>query len=194
MTFNLSDEMKMKNTWSRSLAPLLVLIALVAGCERSTAPEFLAGPQTARAPAERLHKVRNVATQVVGSPAVSRVIGAEGGSLAHGGHRLDVPAGAVSRPTLFTMRLLEGGFVEVDLHASVTRSGRTEDVGEHGFLKPVALQLSYAAAAVDDPARLRIVWVKNDGALEPLPSAVDPTSHAVTALLEHFSAYALASN
>lgn len=186
----------------RTPAALLTLCALLlTSCEpaRVTAPRSAA---PAPAGAEARSSEAGSYTLVEGTLPlgvdlrVSEVIGLEGGTLRLAGHTLAVPAGAVSAPTLFSMAQLPGGLVEVEMLAlRSTLAGTLLDVGEQGFAVPVTLTLTYAwADDVPDPARLLIVWRKPDGTLEPLPSRVDPETRTVTAELEHFSRYCLATN
>lgn len=126
----------------------------------------------------------------------SKIIGIQGGSLSLLGHRIDVPAGAVSRPVLFTMVVSTPGFIEVELDATISGLfGRVIDVGGAGFDRPVQLSLTYARATnVEDPADLVILRRLPSGAVEELPSRVDGDRQTVTAELEHFSRYCMAAN
>lgn len=137
----------------------------------------------------------HVPVHVAGSSAAA-LIGSGGGTISVAGHVLTVPAGAVSRPTRFTMAVVNDGYVEVELNATVPQSrGPGIDVGEKGFDRPVTLQLNYAWAAGDvDASRLQIVWVKEDGSLETLSSTADSGTKTVTADLDHFSKYAIGQN
>lgn len=121
---------------------------------------------------------------------VVKVIGLDGGLLNLGGHSLLVPAGAVTSPTTFSMELLPSEYVMVDLTA--TRGG--VDVGEKGFDKPVTITLSYDKLNVRDPRKLFILRVNENGQHEKLRSVVDTQKRTVSAELDHFSKYAMASN
>lgn len=130
---------------------------------------------------------------------VTNLISLSGGSLTLLGHTLVVPRGAVTGPTLFTMIIGLNGYVEVHLEAlGYSLLGGLLNLGGDGFRKPVRVTLSYANATnVGDPNDLVIVhlpgWWGYDRA-EPVPSTVDPVRKTVTAELDHFSRYALASN
>ena len=119
-----------------------------------------------------------------------KVIGLDGGLLTLKGHALLVPAGAVTEPTTFSMELLESRYVMVDLTATV----RGEDVGEDGFEKPVTISLSYDKLYIRDPSKLFILRYNENGQHEKLPSVVDTRKKTVSAKLDHFSKYAMASN
>lgn len=121
---------------------------------------------------------------------VVKVIGQAGGLLNLGNHSLLVPAGAVTEPTTFSMELLKSEYVMVDLTA--TRRG--VDVGEKGFEKPVTITLSYDGLRIKDPSKLFILRVNENGQHEKLPSKVDTKKKTVSAELDHFSKYAMASN
>ena len=88
------------------------------------------------------------------------------------------------------MELLESRYVMVDLTATV----RGEDVGEDGFEKPVTISLSYDKLYIRDPSKLFILRYNENGQHEKLPSVVDTRKKTVSAKLDHFSKYAMASN
>jgi hypothetical protein len=126
---------------------------------------------------------------------VTGLFGVLGGLLNVDGHGLAVPRGAVLRLTLFSMATVAGPVIDVDLNAYennllnriLTRVGL--------FNRPVTVELSYAQATnVTDPSRLVIVRVHDDGTFEVLPTRVDRNRRVVTAELDHFSKYAMASN
>jgi hypothetical protein len=129
---------------------------------------------------------------------LTKLISVEGGTISLLGHTLVVPKGAVSGPTLFTMLVGLNGKVEVHLTALVPTLFSILNLGEQGFRKPVRLTLSYAHARnVQDPNDLVIVYVPGlfgYNRVEPLPSTVDPVRKTVTAELDHFSRYAMATN
>lgn len=127
------------------------------------------------------------------------LIGSDGGVLSLLGHVLDVPAGAVSETTLFSMTVLQNGYVEVDLTATprslLYRLFFWRRVEAVEFDVPVELSLSYARATnVTDPSRLKIMRVNPDGRHEILPSTVDPVTKTVTAELDHFSRYCMVAD
>jgi hypothetical protein len=127
---------------------------------------------------------------------LAKLLGSDGGVLALLNHVLTVPAGAVDEPTLFSMTVLQSGYVEVELTATpkslLSRLFFWRKVEEVNFNVPVDLSLSYAKATnVTDPSRLKIMRVKPDGRHEILPSVVDTENKTVTAELDHFSRYCL---
>jgi hypothetical protein len=176
------------------LFPVLAL-AIAQGCERYEAPLVPRDPMYSAAPQHALHKVHDRRGQQ-SSNAASALIGRDGGMVQLGAHRLIVPAGAVDHPTRFSMRLADNGYVEVDLNASsYTAKGSKNDAGRRGFARPVTLRLSYEEADLaDGSSDVVIAWVKPDGSLQPLQSTRDERAHTISAELNHFSPYALASN
>ena len=130
---------------------------------------------------------------------IALLLGSDGGILALLGHILNVPAGAVSEPTLFSMTVIQNGYVEVELTATPKSLLNTlffwRKVEEVQFNVPVGLSLSYARATnVTDPSRLKIMRVNPDGRHEILPSVVDTVNKTVTAELDHFSRYCMVTN
>jgi hypothetical protein len=130
---------------------------------------------------------------------LAKLLGSEGGLLSLLGHVLNVPEGAVSQPTLFSMTAIQSGHIEVELTATPQSLLRRllfwRSVPEVHFNVPVELSLSYARATnVTDPSRLRIMRINPDGRHEILPSVVDPVTKTVTAELDHFSRYCMIAN
>lgn len=130
---------------------------------------------------------------------IALLLGSDGGILTLLGHILNVPAGAVSEPTLFSMTVIQNGYVEVELTATPKSLLNSlffwRKVEEVQFNKPVGLSLSYARATnVTDPSRLKIMRVNPDGRHEILPSVVDTVKKTVTAELDHFSRYCMIAN
>lgn len=126
---------------------------------------------------------------------VTGLFGVLGGLLNVDGHGLAVPRGAVLRLTLFSMETVAGPVIDVDLNAFENNLVNRVLARVGLFNRPVTVELSYAEATnVTDPSRLVIVRVHDDGTLEVLPTRVDRNRRVVTAELDHFSKYAMASN
>lgn len=180
--------------------PLCLLSITLAGCEvpqfseSPTAPR-VEGPLRSEASVEAEYTlVEGLVPSSIADLSASKLIGAEGGSVHLAGHSIAVPAGAVGEPAVFTLTLLTNGLVEVDIKAVAADLGGA-DVGEKGFAKPVTLSLTYGwASNVSDPGKLLIVRRLGEDRFEPLKSTVSSTGKTVTALLDHFSAYCLATN
>lgn len=185
------------------LVPTL-LIALLGGCEAAIEPAAETAQHVPSAPSLELidgeyEPVEAAISEDAVDLEVSRLIDSDGGSLHLAGHSLQIPAGAVAQPTLFTMTVLTNGYVEVELRAiEADPFGEDFDVGESGFGdKTVALTLSYAGAKnVDEPGSLVILRMPEDenGTAQPLDVVVDTERRTVTAQLDHFSKYCLASS
>jgi hypothetical protein len=128
--------------------------------------------------------------------SLSNVLGVLGGTLNLGGHKLVVPTGAVTAPTLFTMISLPTNSIQVHLSALQINLLGIIDIGGKGFLKPVSLSLSYDnAIGVTDPSHLRIAELKSDGTLGViLPVTVNATAKTITAQLPHFSSWIVVCN
>lgn len=177
---------------------LAAVLAITTGCEPSTAPALPepSGPALSlESSGYRLIEGR--LPEGLPEIEVSKLIDVSGGSIHLAGHSIEVPAGAVADPTLFTMSLVTNGYIEVELTAVVSSLlGGVLDVGGDGFGgKTVALTLSYATATnVEDPDDLLILRMLEDGRVEALDAVVDPSGKRVTAQLDHFSRYCLASN
>lgn len=122
-------------------------------------------------------------------------IGTGGGTISTAAYTLTVPAGAVSKPTLFVVEPTNIGLYVVDLHAyEQTLLGKI-DVGAKGFLKPVTLSISYAQAnGVQDPAGLVVLYVSTTSLPEIQTTIVDLAKKKISSPLSHFSKYAMAQN
>lgn len=184
------------------LTPVLLLAATLFGCDpRAQAPDVLPtspehGPLAALSVSEAEYTlVEDPLLPGLSAEdlTTSELIGATGGQLSLLGHTLTVPAGAVRAPTLFTITVLASGYVEVDLSAAVGLL----DVGSKGFAKPVPVSLTYSRATNlkkhDKPFVARIHSVDDYSDLEPLESTIDAETQTVTAYLDHFSRYCLAT-
>jgi hypothetical protein len=133
----------------------------------------------------------------VGDLDLTKLITVSGGVVSVAGITVDVPAGAVTVPTLFTVVALPTAVIDADLTALVPQLfGRVLNIGELGFRKPVTITMSYARATnVVDPSKLVIVYYNYEqNKLEALPSTVDTVRKTVSAQTDHFSKYGMASN
>jgi hypothetical protein len=192
--------------WFTRLVALPFLVAvLFTGCdaagERSiqspTEPQELLGGLLGGNRVKGYTLVQAPLLPAPGDLSISGLISVGGGQLSLLGHTINVPAGAVDRPTLFALTVLPTGYIEVNLVASVTDLlGGLLDVGGQGFLKPVPVTLSYDRATnVVDPSRLTILRVNSllgYGRYEVMPSRIDRSSRTVTTELDHFSRYVIA--
>ena len=179
----------------RSPLSTLALVVALAGCESATDSGLLLEPKHEQ---EQVliswqfgngYRVVAETEESVGS--VEAEIGTAGGTLALGKHLIQVPAGAVSAPTTFRFTKSDGDHVRIHLTASRYADN---DVGMRGFLKPVRLMLSYEGASNLSQADLdgmRVMYIRPDQKVEPLPSLVNYYDRWVGTDLRHFSEYGI---
>ena len=177
------------------LMPVMVL-ALVAGAcsdlETPAAPVMSAqyapgGPVTRSGDVGKLVERGTPATR----DSVYATIDARGGELRVGGHVMTVPRRAVTEPTVFMMRVLEGNYIHVDLTATTVSTGA--EVTRFGT--EVRLRLSWADGKVSDHRRLVMAYLVDDavnGRQELLRTVVDLHGRFIDSRLSHFSQYAIA--
>ncbi|HEX7239069.1 MAG TPA: hypothetical protein VF263_02285 [Longimicrobiaceae bacterium] len=186
-------------SWARLLALPSLLVALAAaGCDDAGPAGTLAAPDAgsktvvATGPGPYFQVLADDGS----SGVAAAVIGAEGGAVRIGEHELTVPAGAVDRPTVFSIVLTDPQYAKVYLTAiQITSDGRIFNVGTAGFPKPVRLSLSYARITqAVDPSKLLVLWTRSDGSLVPMPTTVDTAGRRVVGELTHFSGYVIGGN
>jgi hypothetical protein len=96
--------------------------------------------------------------------------------------------GSARQKTLLLPALL----LAVKLTSTALGSSAVNDVGEAGFLAPLALALSAdRAAGMREWSRLVVVRVRPDGSLQPLPSSYNPVLRMLVGKVEHFSTFAM---
>jgi hypothetical protein len=126
---------------------------------------------------------------------LSEVVGPQGAYFESGKYSLAIPAGAVTEPTLFTVTVLGDGYYSAEFHATrVDELGNTVDVGAQGFNVPLVVTFPYNAKKFPDPSKLAIAWLKDGtytGELLPLTTVADKRQQKLSALLHHFSSYAV---
>jgi hypothetical protein len=117
--------------------------------------------------------------------SASATIGAAGGTLVIGPHRLVVPAGALAAPTLIRGEAPVGPVASVKLQPEGLRFATG---------KPARLTLSYASCPLLGRVLPKRIAYTTDllAILSFLPSLDDLVGRTVTAPLEHFSRYAVA--
>lgn len=162
------------------------VLALLAGAAASCA-DSPAAPPTAPRPASlaRFSGAAPLQCPVATPTSATATIGAVGGILEAGGHRVIIPANAVLFPTRFTLTVPASRYVEVDVKAA--------GLEHFEFLQPVVLSLSYARCARTDIDRenLRIYYVDSDTReiLEDKGGADNKLTRTVTTVTDHFSGY-----
>jgi hypothetical protein len=120
------------------------------------------------------------------SAEASAVIGAEGGALAVGRNVMVVPAGAVSRPTEFTMSIPKSRFLEVEINAA----GYEHFV----FDRPVSITLDYTRCRGSKLEKSPLsAWYIDSDSKEPIAemgSVDERPSSLLTFWTDHLSGYA----
>lgn len=173
--------------------PTRVLVALVlslAGCDSVGTPvEPMDDPSYSTSAWIDL-----VTTDVsVTDETTVQVVGRRGGEVHAGQHSLFIPRGAVSEDTEFSVRLVGGDYIQVELGARRVSDGAEVST----FSKDLLLRLSYADADVSDPYSLTNVYLADgttDGTLEALASYVSFSTQTVSSPISHFSGYAMGMN
>lgn len=143
------------------LAAMASLLSLAAGCAESAGPERLVGPEAAPAHArvapetvERptlAHLARFRSKPQVAIAWAKKWIGPEGGRLDFQGFAVEVPAGAVSKVTQFSIRL------------PVDPQGSEHVVAEFGphastFAQPVTIELPLRGTSIEGSPYAAVVW------------------------------------
>ena len=112
---------------------------------------------------------------------VSARIGAKGGKLDLGDNNTIVfPPGAILTDTTITAHVPKGNVAKVDFTPE----------GLH-FVVPAVVTLNYSACITPTSA-LTIVYLQADTVSEVEPTQSDPKAKTLTALISHFSSYAVA--
>ncbi|WP_331071626.1 hypothetical protein [Longimicrobium sp.] len=162
------------------------MLAVLAGAAASCA-DSPAAPPAAVQPALLARSTDVSPLECPAAPATSSTttIGALGGVLEAGGHRVIIPANAVLMPTRFTMTVPASRYVEVDVKAA--------GLEHFEFLQPVVLSLSYARCtrADIDRGNLRIYYVDSGTReiLEDKGGVDNKLTRTVTTATDHFSGY-----
>ncbi len=177
----------------RSLVPLVALLVTANSCGEQSAPTApAASPQASLLPLN-LDPLTQPVTGLLGGTldllhctvaqtAIGvKLIGPSGGTIAVGPHRLTIPRGALTAPTLIEGIALPGPVRQVAFFPQGLR-----------FRQSTSLRLDYSGCA-NTRNPLRVVYLSNQGSiLEVEPSTDDRSTHVVTASIRHFSSYAIA--
>jgi hypothetical protein len=161
----------------------LALSFLAAGCAdagsplaaRQGAPAFSASASPDVAPLARFRK-----TPQITIAWAKKWIGPEGGRLDFYGFAIEVPAGAVDKVTMFSIRL------------PVDPQGAEHVVAEFGpharqFSKPVTIELPLRGTTIDGSGTPTIVWW--NGAWVDMGASVTSDGLRLRTLTDHFSTY-----
>ena len=147
------------------------------------------GP-TAPAPVALLHRSTQDRLELAYCPSsetvsATRRIGPEGGTVAIAGHRIDIPAGAIPKPTRVRLVAPAGRVLRVDITA-----GQDE---HYNFLAPARVTISYDRC----PRQHRLLgsaeaWYFDPATGEPLEdmdASVDRRGRTVAFTTRHLSTY-----
>jgi hypothetical protein len=157
-----------------------MLVAAAAACGEHASPT--SPSLAALAPPPKPPKGHTVATcNIPQDMNFSGTFGLRGGKLDLGpGNSLQIPPGALLQPTLITAHIPKGTQAKVQFQPEGLR-----------FMAPVVLTASYSAC-VTPLFGVSISYLRADTVVEVEPSVSDPIAKKVTAVLTHFSSYAVA--
>jgi hypothetical protein len=182
-----------KLTMTLKLVPLVLVSLVLWSCDDLRPPTDPASGLRPTAEAvfssssgQRYTVVRS--SDALGS--VTATIGEAGGTLMLGKHRLIVPKGAVSAPTVFSFGGVDSELVRVRLSAT---QDTHNDVGAAGFAVPIQLELSFDNAdnLPENYQDLIVVYFTEDGLVEEKATSVDTRGHKAIGSIPHFSDYGL---
>ena len=116
------------------------------------------------------------------------LLGLLGGTVSLGGNSVALPFGAVSVPTLITLRVPASSYVEVDVTAN--------DLLTFLFRRPVSITIDYSRCPAEATAGAPLtVWhidPQSKALLEPMGGLNDPVRRRITFETGHLSGYAIA--
>jgi hypothetical protein len=110
-------------------------------------------------------------------------------------HLLVLPAGAVTQPTLFCMRLDPTNHMAVELFAhAIAEDGGVMNVAKYGLALPARLYMAYSSVHDDrqDSRRVVIVSVPTSGPVETMDTATERYVGYAHTVVRRLSKYALA--
>jgi len=174
-------------------ALILALTSGISACEQNDGPSQLTGPVTPQlllsGEFRILKHTRTVITDKVCTP---KPISYGGGALVFDGGYIQVSYLAVTSPTIFCAQNHPG---TDDFRVDLTAYNAADGTVVSTFTAPVLLNLDISdVLGITDSSILSIVYLRPDGTLEPVPTAVDKKGKQLTATLSHFSDYAPAIN
>jgi hypothetical protein len=181
----------------------LAILGALPGCEAADRLESITSPTIAydqgsnsgsnSGNGKRAELLRRLQTRL-GDEMAMVESNRSGGELVLGGHKLVIPKRAVTRRTTFAMRLVPGDYIEVQLFAWDSKTFRPV----RQFERPVKLVLSYADASPKDENKLGVAYLPDNtplGRQEKMGgTSVDKIRKTVSALLPHFSEFAITAN
>jgi hypothetical protein len=119
------------------------------------------------------------------SSSATALIGPDGGSVAVAGHRIDIPAGAVARPTRVTLRVPAGHALQVEITAGAAP--------HYTFLAPARVTISYDRCPRQHGLlRTADAWYldpETGRPVEEMHATVDRRHRTVSFITTHLSTY-----
>ncbi len=112
------------------------------------------------------------------------------GRLQIGKYMLEIPRGAVRGGTWFRMKVVDNGYITVELDAFDARLQRVTH-----FMQPLKLTIPYEDGSpdvIDDPAKLKIAHTVDEEILELVGASVNKRTRTVSSPIWHFSMWTLA--
>lgn len=178
----------MSSTVRRLLCSLVVPVLALAACSDVTQPT--AAPATSVAAATRqgerapdLERLARFKTKPSVTVAwAKKWIGPEGGRLEFQGFAIDVPAGAVSKVTQFSLRL------------PVDPKGSQHVVAEFAphnvpFARPVTIEFPLAGTSIEGQAESTVLWWNPEAGWVDIGAAATADGRTLRAQTGHFSLY-----
>ncbi len=169
--------------WTRKASAFLLVFVVLAAGVSCTSEESL-GPSTEQ-PSQSLGSLLNnlhlLSCSSQAYAVTTKAVGAQGGTIVVGTHRLVIPAGALASSVTITAEQVSGN----------VNSVRFSPEGLQ-FAQPASLSLSYANCS---PLMVlkRVAYVNERlGILDLIPSLDNLFSKTVTGSIRHFSRYAVA--
>ena len=174
------------SAWTRKLSAGLLMIdaAVVIGCTGAESPTEPVAGQPDLLLKELVNSLKDLKLLSCSQQpyaVTTQTVGANGGTIVVGTHRLVVPAGALKRSVTIKAEQVPGRVNSVRFYPEGLK-----------FERPAAVTLSYANCS---PLMLlkRVVYVDEKlRILELLPSLDDLQRKTVTGTVRHFSRYAVA--
>jgi hypothetical protein len=167
---------------------VLVLTALVAACENQTVAPPLNEARRPRSLVLEDSSAKLLTCPTNETESASALVTPLGGSVALGGHRVDIPIGAVQLPVLITLTEPASPIMEISL--------RVAGVDFFEFVLPVRVTISYERCSRSNIDRASLqAWYIDDGTkalLQNMGGFDDKLARTVTFRTGHFSGYALA--
>lgn len=165
----------------RALA-MAAALALATSCGEQRATALRRAAPATSASAATLLSCPTTTTQTT-----SALIGVLGGTVSLAGSSISIPAGALTVPTLITVTIPAGQFMEVDVQANALTSFL--------FNQPVSITIDYSRCSQNLSNTSLSVWnidEQTKALLENMGGVNDPLTESITFTTGHLSGYAVA--